>query len=125
MTKTESLPMVQCTSCSKEIQLSVYENHMQQCAPSQRQSKITGHFPAVSEKSSLFTSLQGTFPDKPLEYLEKVAAKSLDIQQAVEEVLAAETEYDGIMYNHPMIVAEKLLLPILIIKVNLKPISKK
>ena len=29
MSKTERLPMVQCTSCSKEIQLSVFENHRQ------------------------------------------------------------------------------------------------
>ena len=98
MTKTERFPMVQCTSCSKEIQLSVFEKHRQQCLPSQRLSKITGHFPVVSEKSSLFTSLQEIFPDKPLENLEKekVATKALDIQQAVEEVLATETEYDGV-----------------------------
>ena len=96
MTKTERFPMVQCTSCSKEIQLSVFEKHC--CLPSQRLSKITGHFPVVLEKSSLFTSLQEIFPDKPLENLEKekVATKALDIQQAVEEVLATETEYDGV-----------------------------
>ena len=58
MTKTERLPMVQCISCSKEIQLSVFENHRQQCAPSQRLSKATGHFPVVSKKSFLFPSLQ-------------------------------------------------------------------
>ena len=52
----------------------------------------------MSEKSSLFTSLQEIFPDKPLENLEKekVATKTLDMQQAVEEVLATETEYDGV-----------------------------
>ena len=65
MSKTERLPMVQCTSCSKEIQLSVFENHRWQCAPTQRLSKITGDFPIVSEKSSFFTSLQEIFPDKP------------------------------------------------------------
>ena len=80
MTKTERLPMVQCASCSKEIQLSVFENHWQQCAPSQRLSKITWHFPIVSEKTSLFTSLQEIFPDKPLENFEKIATKNLNIQ---------------------------------------------
>ena len=65
MSKTERLLMVQCTSCSKEIQLSVFENHRWQCAPTQRLSKITGDFPIVSEKSSFFTSLQEIFPDKP------------------------------------------------------------
>ena len=96
MTRTERLPMVLCTSCSKEIQLSVFENHRQQCALSQGLSKITRHFPVVSEKRSLFTSLQKTFPDKPLENLKKVATKTLDIQQAVEEVLAREKDYDGV-----------------------------
>ena len=96
MTKTERLPMAQCTSCSKEIQLNVFENRRQQCAPSQRLSKITGHFPIKSEKSSLFSSLQDIFPDKPLLNLEKVATKTLDLQQAVKEVVATETEYDGV-----------------------------
>ena len=96
MTKTERPPMVQCTTYSKEIQLSVVENHRQQCAPSQSLSKIIGHFSIVSEKSSWFTSLQEIFPDKPLEKFEKVVTKTLDIQQAVEEVHATETEYDGV-----------------------------
>ena len=42
MSKTERLRMVQCTSCSKEIQLS----RRQQCAPLQR----------LSKKRSFFTS---------------------------------------------------------------------
>ena len=46
MSKTKRLRMVQCTSCSKEIQLSVFENHRQQCAPLQR----------LSKKRSLFNS---------------------------------------------------------------------
>ena len=66
MTKTERLPMVLCDSCSKEIQLSVFDNRRRQCAPSQRLSKLTRHFPVASEKSSLFTTLQEIFPGKPL-----------------------------------------------------------
>ena len=34
--------------------------------------------------------------DKPLENIERVAKKTLDIQEAVEEVLATEREYDGV-----------------------------
>ena len=34
--------------------------------------------------------------DKPLENIEKVANETLDIQETVKEVLATETEYDGV-----------------------------
>ena len=34
--------------------------------------------------------------DKPLENIEKVAKKTLDIQETVKEVLATEAEYDGV-----------------------------
>ena len=34
--------------------------------------------------------------DKPLENTEKVANETLDIQETVKEVLATETEYDGV-----------------------------
>ena len=47
MSKTERLRMVQCTSCSKEIQLIVFENQRQQSAPLQQR---------LSKKRSLFTS---------------------------------------------------------------------
>ena len=66
MIKTERFPMVQFISCPNKIQLSVFENHRQHCAPFQRLSKITGDFPFVSETISLLTSLQEIFPDKPL-----------------------------------------------------------
>ena len=56
ITKTERLPMVQCTSCSKEIQLSVFENHKQQYAPSQRLSKISEYFQVVIEKFLVYSS---------------------------------------------------------------------
>ena len=46
MSKTERIRMVRCTSCFKEIQLIVFENQRQQCAPLQR----------LSKKRSLFTS---------------------------------------------------------------------
>ena len=46
MSETERLRMIQCTSCSKETQLIVFENQRQQCAPLQR----------LSKKRSLFTS---------------------------------------------------------------------
>ena len=40
----------------------------------------------------LFRQCQG----KPLENIEKVAKKTLDIQETVKEVLATEAEYDGV-----------------------------
>ena len=47
MSETERFRMVQCTSCSKEIQLIVFENQRQQSAPLQQR---------LSKKRSLFTS---------------------------------------------------------------------
>ena len=46
----------------------------------------------------------------------------MDIQETVKEVLATETEYDGV---HIQPSPDKLLLLMLIIEVCLKPISKK
>ena len=69
--------------------------------------------------------LQEIFPDKPLLNLEKVANKTLDIQQAVEEVLSTETEYGDVHMQASQMIVENLLALILIMKVNLTPISKK
>ena len=69
--------------------------------------------------------LQEIFPDKPLLNLEKVADKTLDIQQAVEEVLSTETEYGDVHMQASQMIVENLLALILIMKVNLAPISKK
>ena len=69
--------------------------------------------------------LQEIFPDKPLLNLEKVADKTLDIQQAVEEVLSTETEYGDVHMQASQMIVENLLALILIMKVNLTPISKK
>lgn len=79
----------------------------------------------MSEKKFLIIFLQEIFPDKPLLNLEKVADKTLDIQQAVEEVLSTETEYGDVHMQASQMIVENLLALILIMKVNLTPISKK
>ena len=79
----------------------------------------------MSEKKFLIIFLEEIFPDKPLLNLEKVADKTLDIQQAVEEVLSTEIEYGDVHMQASQMIVENLLALMLIIKVNLTPISKK
>ena len=50
----------------------------------------------TDQKKLHICGLFGQCLDKPLENIEKVANETLDIQETVKEVLATETEYDGV-----------------------------
>ena len=65
--------------------------------------------------------------DKPLENTEKVAKKTLDIQETVKEVLATETEYDGVhiqpSHNHTREVITSHVNFRSLLKINFKEIK--